>query len=76
MSKTFDDDIVRIEGHDRITATRINIKERLYQVEAALTRIEKGTYGVCRNCKKKIELNRLRALPTADLCFECEKKVK
>ena len=74
-SNTLDDDITEIEGHDRITATRINLKERLSDVNKALDSIEDGSYGVCKSCGKKIPAERLTAMPTALYCIECNKKL-
>lgn len=71
---TLDDDITETEGHDRITATRINLKERLAEVKEALLRIEEGLYGSCKNCGKKIPDERLEALPSAVLCIDCHSK--
>ncbi|MCH8821370.1 TraR/DksA C4-type zinc finger protein [Patescibacteria group bacterium] len=75
-SNTLDDDITEIEGHDRITATRINLKERLADVRKALDSIEDGSYGVCKNCGKKIPEERLAAMATALYCIECNQKIK
>lgn len=71
---TLDDDITEIEGHDRITATRLQLKEELAAVEAALARIENGTFGVCTNCGNKIPAERLQAMPSAPLCLTCSSK--
>lgn len=75
-SNTLDDDIVENEGHDRITATRISLKQDLKEVEDALKRVEKGSYGVCQSCDQPIEAARLLIMPTATLCSKCEKKKK
>lgn len=75
-SNTLDDDITENEGHDRITATRINLKQDLKDVEEALKKIEKGSYGVCQSCGQPIEAARLTIMPTATLCATCEKKKK
>src|SRR3989344_6844747 len=73
-SHTVDDAITVSEGHDRITATRLELKQRLAEVESALKNIDNGKYGICENCGKKISPARLEALPTANLCLECEKR--
>lgn len=39
-------------------------------LNAALTRIEKKTYGICRETGKLIPKERLRAVPHATLCIE------
>ena len=44
----------------------------LAQVDDALKRIEAGKYGACRRCGDRIDLARLRVLPTAVLCFSCQ----
>ena len=41
-------------------------------VEAALARIEAGTYGFCAACNAEIDLERLRAYPTAARCAPCQ----
>lgn len=41
------------------------------QVEAALARIDNGTYGDCVECDEEIPLKRLEALPTATKCIAC-----
>jgi len=46
----------------------------LGKVLKALAKIEKGTYGKCENCKKEINLERLKAFPAADLCIKCQSK--
>lgn len=72
-SRTIDDAITVSEGHDRITATRLELKQRLIEVEGTLEKISNGKYGICDNCGKKIGDERLKALSTAKLCLECGK---
>ena len=43
----------------------------LVQIEAALTAIDDGTYGRCRQCASPIAALRLRALPHATTCAAC-----
>lgn len=45
--------------------------EELKEIEAALKRIDKGTYGVCEMCDESIALGRLRAKPFAKFCTPC-----
>lgn len=49
-----------------------NEQDLLAQVNAALQRIEQGTYGICDNCGQPINEKRLEALPWASLCLRCE----
>ncbi len=46
-------------------------KDQLAEVEKALEKFEKGTYGICENCGKPINPERLEALPQALYCMEC-----
>ncbi len=48
-----------------------NEKEVLVQIEAALKRIEDGSYGKCEECGKEIPRARLDAVPYASLCVRC-----
>jgi DnaK suppressor protein len=41
-------------------------------VDAALTRIEHGEYGVCASCGDEINAKRLEALPWTQLCLRCQ----
>ncbi len=50
------------------------LEERLKKVNAALKRIEDGTYSVCDVCGEKIEEKRLRAIPLAKTCIKHAKK--
>lgn len=56
-------------------STNLGITETLEQnlkdVEEALLRMGEGTYGICDNCQKEINLDRLRANPSAMTCIKC-----
>jgi DnaK suppressor protein len=44
----------------------------LDQIEAALRKIDKGSYGLCESCQKPIAKPRLDALPFARYCITCQ----
>lgn len=46
----------------------------LRDVQAALDRLEAGTFGRCLNCGAVIAKERLEAVPYAAYCFECERR--
>ncbi len=48
--------------------------ETLNQVNEALGRLEAGRYGLCRECGDEISGARLRALPFALRCRDCEEE--
>jgi len=43
----------------------------IMRIDAALKRIEEGTYGICHRCGENIAALRLLAVPTAALCLNC-----
>jgi DnaK suppressor protein len=46
----------------------------LVAIEEALTRIDKGTYGICRDCGEPIAEARLNAIPWTRVCISCKEK--
>jgi DnaK suppressor protein len=46
----------------------------LGEIDAALARIDDGTYGICQACGKPIDVERLEALPWATLCIDDRRK--
>ncbi len=59
---------------DAATLDRLGDAERLelMRIDAALARMDEGTYGDCADCGEAIEPRRLRALPHALRCQGCE----
>ena len=49
-----------------------NERATLDHIEAALRKIDKGTYGTCESCRKPIPQPRLEALPFARYCIGCQ----
>jgi len=49
-------------------------RDKLLQIERALTRIEDGSYGVCESCGEPIGKMRLMAFPRATLCMTCKQR--
>jgi len=47
-------------------------RQQLEQVETALRRVEEGVYGLCVDCGEQIDPARLKALPYALLCVNCQ----
>ncbi len=48
--------------------------DELEEVEEALERLKKKTFGLCEICKKTIPKQRLSAIPYTRLCVGCKKK--
>ena len=47
-------------------------RDLLRRIDAALGRIDAGTFGECQNCGKKVHDARLEALPWARHCIDCQ----
>ncbi|MGF9763696.1 TraR/DksA C4-type zinc finger protein [Microvirga sp. 0TCS3.31] len=47
------------------------VRHHVDEVDAALDRVDAGTYGVCEVCGRDIGTPRLEALPAARLCIRC-----
>ena len=53
-----------------------NSEQVLTEIDAALKRIEEGTYGICANCGREIPAERLEAYPWASLCIDCKRQAE
>ncbi len=58
---------------DRAQSLSGHARRMLVEVDAALGRMDEGTYGTCANCGAAIERERLEALPYATLCMDCKR---
>lgn len=81
------DELTQLAGrvHDRgeesvadlLASTSLALIDRevseLRDVEAALKRIDTGTFGECEACGDHIERERLEAFPSAKRCIDCER---
>jgi DnaK suppressor protein len=56
---------------DMTVATLERERRTLEEVESALARLQKGSYGLCAFCGEPIADARLEALPWARLCIHC-----
>jgi DnaK suppressor protein len=70
------------EGHtiaferSQIGALVQQVRHHLAEVDAALARVDAGTYGVCERCGRAIGEPRLEALPAARTCIACAAEVR
>lgn len=65
---------VATDNYDREFSLGIasNERQRIYELDDALKKIEEGKYGICEECKGLIPKTRLKALPYARLCLKCQ----
>jgi DnaK suppressor protein len=61
-------------GHARVSAIKSELNTKARQIKKALERVKKGKYGICEDCGKMIDTDRLAVFPEATKCIKCEKK--
>jgi len=71
-----DSDVAENVQHDRSFAMRLQVSKSLIAIRKTLTRIKLGKYGICSNCGKMIDTDRLAVTPTAEYCMECARKME
>jgi DnaK suppressor protein len=65
------------QGDPATTRWEINLalleqsRERAAELEQALSRAERGEYGICRECGAPIHPDRLAVLPGTKVCIRC-----
>lgn len=68
----FADDATDIMEQEKNLTLIESLRGRLYDIERALDRMDRGTYGQCERCGQPIAAERLEALPSARLCINCK----
>ncbi len=71
-----DENVQEIDEYTTNLATEKVLEQTLKDINKALTRIEKGDYGVCKYCGKEINEKRLLARPVSSACIECKNKLQ
>jgi DnaK suppressor protein len=59
-----------------LTALDEQGRRQMASIQAALARIDAGTYGVCETCGETISTARLSAMPMARLCVSCQERLE
>lgn len=71
-----EENVQEIDEYTTNVATERILESSLRDIESALKRIEDGTYGICKYCKKEISEKRLLIRPVASACVECKEKLQ
>lgn len=71
-----DTDVREQVGHETIQAQIKNLQHKLVNINDALVRIKRGTYGICKSTHKVISQQRLELIPEASYCIEAEKRLR
>ena len=64
----------QVEAYANLLPVEYNMELRLKDINLALDKIEKSTFGKCEKCKKQIAEERLKVYPEARYCLDCDKK--
>ncbi|MGZ8211967.1 MAG: TraR/DksA family transcriptional regulator [Burkholderiales bacterium] len=71
VADTGDESVLRMQADLDLQEAGRDLEE-LQQIDAALRRMDDGTYGECVECGTDIEYARLEAQPTAMRCIDCQ----
>lgn len=71
LSADFAEQVTQRETDDVLGAISQSAREELRQIQAALRRLEEGSYTTCSVCGEPIEEGRLQAVPYTDRCRRC-----
>jgi DnaK suppressor protein len=63
---------IDVDTHASIIET---LERQLAEIDDALKRVEQAQYGVCLNCGEEIPTERLKAVPSAIYCVDCQAKI-
>jgi RNA polymerase-binding transcription factor DksA len=69
-------DAADLFSHEQIVVLENQLRRDLTEIESALKKMKKGTYGICERCKKPIDPARLEVKPQAVYCLKCESEVE
>ena len=51
-------------------------KEKLFAINEALEKLKEGSYGICEECGDRIGQGRLKVMPLAKYCVNCQSKIE
>jgi RNA polymerase-binding protein DksA len=71
LEQDFEEQAVETQNDQVLDALDDEARLELKQIDAALARMDDGSYGDCTACGNAIPLARLQALPFADKCIDC-----
>lgn len=62
-----------VEEYENLLPVEHSLENKLSEINSALEKIKKNTYGICENCQKEISKERLKVFPEARFCLDCNK---
>lgn len=67
-----EDNATEVEQYSDNLPVENTLEKKLQDTIDALERISNGTYGICENCQKEIDIERLKVNPAAKTCIQCK----
>jgi RNA polymerase-binding transcription factor len=71
LSADAPDRAIQLENDEVIDSIGQTTRAELVKIDAALGRLDAGRYGICEDCERVIEAQRLAAVPYATQCLQC-----
>lgn len=76
LHQSQDETAQELASYESTLPIEYTLELKLKDIEIALEKIKKGKYGICENCKKPIEIERLQVKPESKFCLGCKAKMK
>ena len=71
VAADFAEQAVELENAETLIALDDQLRAEAREIQAALTRLDEGHYGLCENCGEAVGDQRLDALPETRHCITC-----
>lgn len=71
IAADFEEQAVELANSETMFALDDQLQQEAHEVQAALDRIDRGTYGECGRCGSTIDPRRLEVLPATRFCIDC-----
>lgn len=70
---TMEEEADEVQEYGNMLPVEYSLETKLKDINSALEKIKNGDYGICENCGKEIDKQRLMACPEAKTCLKCSK---
>lgn len=70
---TMEEEADEVQEYGNLLPVEHSLEAKLKDVNSALEKIKSEGYGICENCGKEIDKQRLMACPEAKTCLKCSK---
>lgn len=67
-----DENATEVEEYSDNLALENTLEKELKKINSALEKINSTGYGICKNCNREIDAERLQAYPAAENCIICK----